>query len=354
MQTAPLTHKERLTRALHHEAVDRLPTQINYTARMGEKMAAYFGTAVSDLPVFLDNHLVRVDLSFPERLSEDGASRFDWWGAGHATNEEGYFIRSSPLRGSKDLDAFAWPDPEQGDLMEGAKRTIARYGQEYFITPNLGFALFERAWSLRGLEQFLMDMALDSGYAGELLDRITEIQLRLIRRYLELGVDGGYFGDDYGAQNGLIMSPATWRQLFKPRLAKLFAPFRERGLPVILHSDGQIQKIIPDLVEIGLTALNPVQPEVLEHAWLRENFAGKLAFYGGISTQTVLPGGSPGEVREAVESCRRRLAPQGTGLLLAPSHRMMTDIPMMNVAAMIEEFKEISDGCGAAKEAGSR
>ena len=341
MQTAPLTHKERLRRALRHEPVDRLPTQINYTAAMGEKLAAHFKVSQADLPKLLDNHLVRVDLSYPERLSEDKMSRFDWWGAGHATNEEGYFIRNSPLANSKDLEAFAWPDPQRADLMDGAKRTIEQNGQEYFIAPNLGFALFERAWSLRGLEQFLMDIALDSGFASQLLERITEIQLVLIRRYLELGVDGGYFGDDYGAQKGLMLSPTTWRQLFKPRLERLFAPFRERGLPVILHSDGQIQKIIPDLVEIGLTALNPVQPEVLEHAWLRENFGGKLAFYGGISTQTVLPGGSPQQVREAVAACRDQLAHQGTGLLLAPSHRMMTDIPLENVEAMIEAFREL-------------
>jgi uroporphyrinogen decarboxylase len=339
MQTASLTHKDRLRRALRHQPVDRLPTQINYTARMGEKLAAHFGILVNDLPVWLDNHLVRVDLSYPERLSEDGLCRFDWWGAGHDTGEEGYFIRNIPLRETKDLEAYAWPDPEQVDLLEGAKRTIESYGQEYFIAPNLGFALFERAWSLRGLEQFLMDMALDTGFAGELLDRITEIQLRLIRRYLELGVDGGYFGDDYGAQNGLMMSPATWRKLFKPRLARMFAPFKARGLPVILHSDGQIQMILPDLVEIGLTALNPAQPEVLEHTWLAENFGGQLAFYGGISTQTVLPGGSPGAVGQAVERCRRVLAPQGTGLLLAASHRMMTDIPMENVEALVEAFR---------------
>ena len=113
-------------------------------------------------------------------------------------------------------------------------------------------------------------------------------------------MDGGYFGDDYGAQKGLLFAPRTWRRSFiKPRLARLFAPFREAGLPLILmHSDGQIQQILPDLVEIGLTALNPVQPEVLDHIWLRENFGGKLAFYGGISTQTVLPHGTPDEVRQ--------------------------------------------------------
>jgi uroporphyrinogen-III decarboxylase len=105
-----------------------------------------------------------------------------------------------------------------------------------------------------------------------------------------------------------------------------------------MHSDGQIQPILPDLIEIGLTVLNPVQPEVLDHAWLYKNFKGKLAFYGGISTQTVLPNGTTEEVKKAVSDCINQLAPEGTGLLVAPSHRMMTDIPMMNVTAMLEAF----------------
>jgi uroporphyrinogen decarboxylase len=336
-----LTHKERLRRALSYEPVDRPPTQINYTASMGEKMAVHFQIPAQELPAFLDNHLIRVDLSYPARESEDGSIRYDWWGAGHAAGEEGYFIPYNPLAGVQDLDSYPWPDPHAPDLMDEARSMIASCGEEYFIAPNLGFALFERAWSLRGFENIFLDLALDSGYLGELLDRITEIQLVLIQRFLELGVDGGYFGDDYGAQKDMLFSPAAWRKLIKPRLARLFTPFRAHGLPVIMHSDGQIQKILPDLVEIGLTALNPVQPEVLDHAWLYSSFSGRLAFYGGISTQTVLPYGQPQEVIAAVESCLRALAPEGTGLLLAPSHRMMTDIPLSNVEALLEAFRGI-------------
>jgi uroporphyrinogen decarboxylase len=137
----------------------------------------------------------------------------------------------------------------------------------------------------------------------------------------------------------MLFSPASWRRLVKPRLARMFQPFVERGLPVLMHSDGQVQKILPDLVEIGLTALNPVQPEVLEHAWLHQEFDGRLAFYGGISTQTVLPNGSPQEVRQAVARCVEQLAPNHTGLILAPSHRMMADIPIANVLALLEAFQ---------------
>lgn len=333
--------KERMRRALNYEAVDRLPTQINYTAGMGQKMAGFFKISAEELPAFLGNHLVRVDLSYPERLSEDGEVKFDWWGVGFDTQEEGYFAAVNPLLGDPNLDQFPWPDPHDPRLLKDAELAIKAYGDTYFMAPNFGFVLFERAWTLRGFEQFFMDIATDPGFTNDLLDRITEIQLALVHRYLDLGVDGGYFGDDYGAQKNLLFSPRMWRKFIKPRLARLFAPFRERGLPVIMHSDGQIQKILPDLVEIGLTTLNPVQPEVIDHAWLHENFRGDLAFYGGISTQTVLPHGSPAEVRTAVSACVAELAPAGTGLLIAPSHRMMSDIPLANVAAMIEAFRTI-------------
>ena len=333
-----ITRKERMRKALRHEQVDRLPTQVNYTDGMGQKMAGHFHVSEKDLPAFLGNHMVRVDLNTPARLSADGKVKFDWWGVGFDVNEEGYFAAVNPLKDNPDLDAYPWPDPTDDKLFEKAKKVIQEKGSEYFITPNFGFALFERAWTLRGFEQFFMDMSSDPVYTGELLDHITDIQLKLIHQYLDLGIDGGYFGDDYGAQKSLLFSPGMWRKYIKPRLAKMFAPFVERGMPILMHSDGQIQKILPDLLEIGLTTLNPVQPEVLEHAWLYENFKGKLAFYGGLSTQTVLPYGSPEEVKQAVSTCVNTLAPQGTGLVIAPSHRMMTDIPMENIAAMLTAF----------------
>ena len=253
--------------------------------------------------------------------------------------EEGYYTAYNPLADSKDLDAFSWPDPEALGLLDEAAAQIAADGGQHFVAPNFGWALFERAWSLRGFENFLLDLALDTPFVEDILERVTEIQLALIKRFIALGVDGGYFGDDYGAQDNLLFSPTMWRQLIKPRLARLFAPFREAGLPIIMHSDGNIKAILPDLVEIGLTTLNPVQPESLDHAWLKQTFGTQLAYYGGISTQTVLPNGTPDEVRQAVVTCRATLASNDSGLLLAPSHRMMSDIPMQNVTALLDAFR---------------
>jgi len=336
-----LTKKERMRRALFHEPVDRLPTQINYTQSLGRNLAQHYGVSEHELPEYFGNHLVRVDIQFEPRFSDDGKVKYDLWGAGFKVDEEGYFPSVNPLVYSKDLDAYPWPDPKAPELLDSTFQIIKDDAGQHFIVPNFGFALFERAWSLRGFDTFLLDMAMDPDFVEELLERVLEIQLVLIRRFIDLGVDGGYFGDDYGAQENMLFSPTMWRKFIKQRLAQMFAPFREAGLPIIMHSDGQIQAIIPDLIEIGLTALNPVQPEVLDHSWLKSTFGNNLAYYGGISTQTVLPYGSPDDIRDAMRDCINRLAPDGTGLIVAPSHRMMTDIPLENIDPLLNAFSKL-------------
>lgn len=305
---------------------------------MGNRLMAHFGVPLTHLPTRLDNHLLRLDVRHPRRLSPDGRVAYDWWGAGWGTETEGYWHAFAPLAHTQDLAAFAWPDPHDPRLLEDAERLLTADAGEHFAVPNFGFALFERAWALRGFDQFLMDLVTEPAWTEALLERITEIQLVLARRFLELGVDGGYFGDDYGAQKGLLFSPALWRRLIRPRLARLFAVFREADRPVLLHSDGDLWPILPDLVDLGLTTLNPVQPEVLDHARLHREFGRHLSFYGGISTQEILPRGTPAEVQTAVRTCLDQLAPEGTGLLLGPSHRMQSDIPMANVEALLDAF----------------
>ena len=327
-----------MRRALWRQPVDRLPVQTNYTGAMGAILAAHFQCPLKALSARLDNHLLRVDVAQTPRLSADGKVSFDWWGAGWGTETEGYWHAVAPLAASTDLAAYPWPDPNAPALLLEAERVRAADAGQHFVVPNFGFALFERAWSLRGFDLLLMDLVDQPARVEELLDRISDIQVTLAKRFLALGVDGGYFGDDYGAQRGLLFSPKLWRQLIKPRLARMFAVFRDAGLPVMLHSAGDIWPILPDLVDIGLTCLNPVQPEVLEHGRLYREFGQHLSFYGGISTQEVLPKVSPAEVCAATLACMRDLAPNGTGLILGPSHRMQSDIPAENVAAMLEAF----------------
>ena len=124
-----MTHKARMKAAFEHAPVDRLPTQINATAAMAQVLAAHYRVSVPELPAFLDNHLVRVDVNHAPRYSADRLVRYDWWGAGHDTVEEGYFIRHSPLADDRDLDAYAWPDPNAPGLLAAAQRTLAAQGE---------------------------------------------------------------------------------------------------------------------------------------------------------------------------------------------------------------------------------
>ncbi|MGJ5818910.1 uroporphyrinogen decarboxylase family protein [Paludibaculum fermentans] len=333
-----MTRKQRMQRALRREPVDRLPTQSNYTRLMAHTLAGHFQTAADYLGERLDNHLLRVDITHTRPTNQNGSVEYDWWGAGWDTRTEGYWHSFAPLHEALNLDAFSWPDPNDPRLLASALQTIERHGGEQFIAPNLGMCLFERAWSLRGFDALLMDMIDRTEWVEDLLDRITAIQCALARRFVAVGVHAGYFGDDYGAQRSMLFSPRLWRKLFKPRLAQMFSVFTNAGLPVILHSDGDIRAILPDLVEIGLTTLNPVQPEVLDHGWLYREYGDKLSFYGGVSTQGVLPNGTPEEVRAATLACAHALAPDGTGLVLGASHRMQSDIPVQNVEAMLNAF----------------
>jgi uroporphyrinogen decarboxylase len=346
--TGSMERKERVRRALRREPIDRFPSQTNYTAKLGETYADHAGISFEDLDDYFDNHLLRVDVSYPRRFSSDGKTAYDWWGAGFSTDEEGYLITDPPLS-RVDPEAeeapeadYAWPDPEDPNLLDGARKRMAAEGESRFVIPNFGFALFERAWSLRGFEQFMLDMALYPGFSENLLERITEIQGALASRFVALGVDGGYFGDDLGAQRGMLFSPEVWRRMFKPRMQRLFSVFTDAGLPVILHSDGDIREILPDLIEIGLTALNPCQPEVLDHRWLKREYGRDLAFYGGISTQEVFPHGDPGKVREAGRACLTTLGSDGTGLIYGPSHRLMADVPLANLDAYRETLKDLT------------
>lgn len=342
LATGELSKRERTRRALARQPVDRLPTQVNYTGAMGRKLASWFDVPVTELESRLDNHLLRVDLAQPKTLTSGGKVALDWWGAGWSTETEGYWHASAPLAEGMDLDCYRWPDPHEPTLLQEAAQAITADAQQRFVVANFGFALFERAWSLRGFDALLVDMMDRPAWVEELLERITEIQIALARRFVAMGVDAGYFGDDYGAQESLLFSPRIWRQFYRPRLARMFAVFRQAELPVILHSDGDIRAFLPDLVDIGVSALNPVQPEVLNHSWLRQQYGNQLAFYGGISTQQVLPRGNDSEIRAAVETCVHDLAPEGTGLLLGPSHRLQSDISAESVEAMLRAFRRIA------------
>jgi uroporphyrinogen-III decarboxylase len=159
---------------------------------------------------------------------------------------------------------------------------------------------------------------------------------------IDMGVDMIWLGDDVGMQTGMMMSPYTWREYLKPRMKKLISTFKEYkpGIKVAYHSCGNILPIIPDLIEIGLDVLNPIQPMAMDPAEIKREFGDKLCFWGSMCIQDTLPNGSSKDIRTEVK-LRMETIGKGGGLILGPAHNVQADTSVENILAFYEAVKDL-------------
>ena len=207
-----------------------------------------------------------------------------------------------------------------------------------FRYVSLAFSLFERAWSLRGMTDLMVDMLEAPEFVDELLDAITVFNTGILEEVLRCDIDGVKFGDDWGQQNGLIFGGRLWRRFIKPRLAHMYGMVKRAGKAVLIHSCGRVQELFPDLIELGLDVFNPFQPEVMNPYEMKKEFGHALTFLGGMSVQRLLPFGTPRQIRD--ETCRlMEHVGRGGGFIIGPSHDMPGDIPLENMVAFIETVR---------------
>jgi len=204
---------------------------------------------------------------------------------------------------------------------------------------DVGWGLFERAWTLRGMEDLLIDMVTEPSFVEELTERIAAHQQRVVEIALDYPFDLVLFGDDWGQQQGLILSPAHWRRYLKPHFARMFALVKQAGKRVALHSCGNIGALFPELIEIGLDVYQTFQPEVYDIRAIKREYGQDLSFWGGISTQRVLPFGTPAEVRRSVRETMRVLGVEG-GYIAGPTHAVPPGVPPENLVALVEACQE--------------
>jgi uroporphyrinogen decarboxylase len=211
----------------------------------------------------------------------------------------------------KNVRTFPFPDP--GDPSRYRHNPAALKAQnDGFFVVDLGWTLFERAWTLAGMAQVLEAMIVNKSFVHDLLDRITEWNLRIVDNICAFPIDAVWFGDDWGHQRGLLMGPKLWRESIKPRMKTLFERAKSKGKYVFIHSCGIIEELLPELIVLGLDVFNPFQPEVMDVFEVKKKYGSALSFWGGISTQRTLPRaacGSAGRGEEAYRTYRawRRL-----------------------------------------------
>jgi uroporphyrinogen decarboxylase len=313
-----------------------VPWSFGFTVEAKQKLQAHFG--VTDLEDVLQNHLLNLgnDIGFFADLGDDRVQ--DVFGVvwdrsvdKDIGNVEGCVLPDPTLTG------YIFPDPLDPRFFNTIPDRIAAYPDRYRVF-QIGFSLYERAWTLRGMEQLMIDFYDNPEFVTELFNTIADYNIAQVREAVKYDIDAVYFGDDWGQQHGLQMGPRLWRKTIYPVLKRMYGEVCAAGKKVFIHSCGDVDELFDDLIEIGLNCFNPFQPEVMDVYDLVPRYRGRLTFHGGLSTQQTLPYGSVEDVRSET----RRLLALGAdgGYIFAPAHAVEGDVPIENMLAFIEEAQK--------------
>ena len=370
---AEMTSRERVQRALSHREVDRAPIDLGGTqnstlcAGAFESFARFLGLHAPPVMLSLSFETVRLPEAMLSRLPVDtrgvyarspatGGGRIlddhtlvDEWGVTYRRPEGGrqYDAVAHPLAEATiaDLERYPWPDsgdPTRYAGLGDAARDLLENTAYAVCGSTNDTVIFDRAWLLRGMERFLSDLLLDPEFALALLEKVAEVQFRRQERFLaQVGpyLDVIVIADDMGTQQRLLIRPDLYRRMVKPFHRRYIETIRRHTPAKIhMHACGAISDLVEDYIEIGVDVLNPMQVAAagMTPESLKGRFGGRMAFWGGIDTQWLLPHGSPEQVRAAVRATLDVMGRDG-GYVLGAVHNVQDDVPPENVWAMLDE-----------------
>ncbi len=365
-----MTPRERLLASLRHEEADRVPLDLGGLATTIEavpydELKKHLGIT-SETKLFLRDHVdppeevlgrfgidtryvrLKGPRDFRIQIGPDN-SYVDEWGTRWKKPGSSFYYDPVdwPLKDAtvEDLETYNWPDPHDPGRTEGLREEAKwlRQNTAYAIladTPVLG--IFESATvCLRGIERLMMDLILDKPFAKALFDKLADLHMEFFRHYLEaVGdcIDVVMVSDDLGGENGPLISPELYREMIKPAQKKLWQFIKNNTKAYLfLHSCGSIYRFIPDLIEMGVDIINPIQVAAkdMDTRRLKEEFGDRLTFWGGIDTQRVLPFGSPGDVEEEVKKRIADMAPGG-GYVVTAVHNIQAGVSPENICMMYD------------------
>jgi uroporphyrinogen decarboxylase len=309
-----------------------VPWSIGFTKEAAAILQLHYGPGAFETSV--QNHFVRLgsDIGFFDDLGNDRVQ--DVFGVvWNRSIDKDIGIVEGRVLPEANMAGYRFPDPLEPRFFSEIPTMIARFPDRFRVF-QIGFSLYERGWTLRGMENLLMDFYDHPGFVRDLFEAIADYNIAQVKEALRYDIDAVYFGDDWGQQRGLQMGPILWRQRILPQLRRMYGVVREAGKYVMIHSDGDVDELFDDLIDAGVSCYNPFQPEVMDVDRLLPLYRGRLCFHGGLSTQRTLPFGTPEQVRAEV----RRLLEMGSdgGYIFAASHDVESDVPLANMLAMIE------------------
>lgn len=333
-----MTKREVVKAALDGEAPPYTPWSFRFTAEPRMELCRHFGCGPDDLIAHTGCHILELgsDIGFFEEVGPD--LHRDVFGVvwDRSMDKDIGMPASYLIRDHSDLDKIEFPDPCDSRFFEDIERRIDRFPDRFRLF-DLGFSLYERAWTLRSTEDLLVDMIEEPEFVHALLKRIADYNIAQVRKALEYDIDAVYFGDDWGQQQGLIMGFEKWNEFIRPQLARMYGVTRSAGKYQFIHSCGDVDELFDELISIGLNCFNPFQPEVMDVAGLHARYQGRLSFWGGLSTQHTLPH----KHESAVRAESRTLLEMGCSgsYIFSPAHAVESDVPLENILAFIDEAR---------------
>ena len=353
--------RDRVQKALNHEEPDRCPMQISFTPEFAQRLRKdmeiqghqvhnpHGGGNTYEVERALGQDMLLSSVGWANSYYMDDKAYVDEWGVGwdvqpyetpYGVGQYTEMVRH-PLAQNRALSSYRPPDPNRPELYTDAAQVVTNFKEDYWIVGVTVTTILETAWALRGLEQMLLDLALDPDVANYLLDIPYHYHLAAAKKLVELGVDMIWTGDDIGSQNEMMISPRMWRKYLKPRMANFISELKQINpeIKIAYHSDGNIKRIIPELIEIGVDVLNPIQPASMDPAQIKSEFGDRLCFWGSIDEQHTLPFGSAADVAAEVR-LRMETIGRGGGLILAPTHHVQLDTPLENLWAMVNTITD--------------
>lgn len=341
-----MTPKERVIAQINHQETDVIPYHLIFDpgSDIEDKMDQYYGS--NEWRSQIKNAIYQLPLPSTGINIKYGERKFvDAYGSEWRLDLRPFSLEK-PALSNPSLEGYTFPNVDDlfdEDWEENALKLIEQE-KDQFVVGAYGFGLFERSWVLRGFENVLSDVVENEDFYIELLDKLVDHQMQILDRLLKLPVDGIWFFDDWGYQQGVLVGPARWRKLFKPRYEKLYRRTHESGKFVLSHCCGAIEKILPDVIEIGLDVYQSVQPEAKNNSpyELKQRFGDQITFWGGLGSQNMIPFGTPEEIKQEVRKLCTEMGRNG-GYILAPAKEIQPETPCENIAAVIEAFREQSE-----------
>jgi len=361
-----LNSKERVITAINLKRPDRVPLDGYFRQDVWARLEEHLGTKDAEkimeaLGLDIRYTMLEPSSAFTERaipspwqipeigmgrknlvIKRDNGWLEDEYGICRIPNSNGlYWVYTyHPLAeaGLEGIKKYRFPHPNLEERYRGVRSDVSRWGNKYFVAVEL-WNIFKTSWELRGFDRYMMDLTQEPKLVETLADRVLEHRLEQSKQLVKLGVDMMVIMGDIAAQETMMISPRMWRKYFKPRLRIWLEEVRrQKDIYFMFHSDGNMEAVFSDLIEIGFDIINPIQPECMDVVKIKNLFGNQVCLHGTISCQKTLPFGTPeevaAEVKQRIASCS-----QNGGLILSPSNTIQPDVPLENILTLYETAK---------------